>query len=68
MILDPDTQINKSLMVIKKAKWERYKQLMALVKQLRFVQNEHARTMQYGLRNEALRIGKEVDKLLAELN
>lgn len=68
MILDPDTQINKSLMVIKKAKWERYKQLMALVKQLRFVQNEHAKTMQYGLRNEALRIGKEVDKLLAELN
>ena len=68
MILDPDTQINKSLMVIKKAKWERYKQLMALVKQLRFVQNEHAKTMQYGLRNEALRVGKEIDKLLAELN
>ena len=66
MILDPDTQINKSLMVIKKAKWERYKQLMALVKQLRFVQNEHAKTMQYGLRNEALRVGKEIDKLLAE--
>ena len=68
MILDPDTQINKSLVVVKKAKWERYKQLIALVKQLRFVQNEHAKTMQYGLRNEALRVGKEIDKLLAELN
>jgi hypothetical protein len=46
---------------------EFYTEFVHKVKALRDVQNAHAKTMQYGLRNEAIRLGKEVDEMLNKI-
>lgn len=56
----------KCLKEIRKIK-DRYAEFVNKVQELRNVQNAHAKTMQYGLRNQAIALGKEVDKMLTEI-
>ena len=46
---------------------EKFMAFSRKVKALRDAQNAHAKTMQYGLRNQAIALGKEVDEMLTKL-
>ena len=56
----------EALKEIRKIK-DRYAEFVNKVQELRNAQNAHAKTMQYGLRNQAIALGKEVDKMLTEI-